>query len=173
MKILINKNSGQVLTVNKILRSDDKVMFTLYDNFILYQQGKFLLDSYLPINKNIVPTELLSWDAYLEYIAVNTILAEYINFVTLDDNQGWCRSTGSDGEPTTLRVMLPYDLVAKETNTDSPLDQLVKGMAQLSPWLTRGEKSGVQYLQFLLPEHKTILESYSYYGVVIDNKIIE
>jgi hypothetical protein len=85
----------------------------------------------------------------------------------------WVYATGSTGLETMVRILIPADLIGKEMFTGSPIDQLIQAMSPLAPWTTRGANSIVQYLEELLPEHKSLLESYNNDGIIIEYKLSE
>jgi len=172
MKKLINKTSGQVIEITKIMRSEDKVVYNIYDNDICYIQNIILVTKLVSINLDILSISGLTYSEYLEYIALETIKSIHSEFIESEEITNWTIETSSNGNPTTVRILIPLELVGKVTNTGNALDLLIQKMTPFSNWVTRGEKSSVQYLEFLLPEDETILDSYSDSGVVINRKII-
>lgn len=170
-KILINKTTGQIIEILGVNRNTETVTYQIYDNGINLSLGKVSMIKSIVFNPTIVCSIPRTYTEFMEYIGVETVKAMHPTFEESEDLINWCRPIGSTDEPTTIRVLIPNDLMAKEIFTGSPLDQLVQAMSVYKEWCTRGELSLVQYLVELLPEHKYILDSYVSQGVIIDYKV--
>lgn len=170
MQHLINLTTGQVLLFKKTMKSEDKLAYTLYDNGIDYTRGVFLEDTFMLLDKTIVPTELLAYTEYLDYIGLTTLKNAFPDFIETENPDQWIKETGSTDLPTTVRVLLPNEFIGKQLYTGSLIDQLIQAMSPLSLWATRGDKAIVQYLEELLPEHEAILNGYAVQGVIIEKK---
>jgi len=168
MKTLINNTTGEILQYFKVLRSEQKVVYKLYTNGLLYNQQIAKEDGMLPLDLSVVCPTAVNYDQFMEYIGVETLKQYFPGFTESEEN--WIFVTGSTGLATTVRVFIPSDLFAKVMYTGEPLDLLIQAMSPLKDWTTRNDSGIVQYLEELLPEHIALLEMYSAQGVLIENK---
>lgn len=172
-RILINKTTGQILEVLAVNGAYGTVTCQLYDNGIYLKLGKVTKIDAIAFNPTVTCPTPMNYAEFMEYIGVETAKAFYAGFVEEEDLVNWCKPMGSTDSPTTIRVLIPNELMAKEVFTGSPLDQLIQGMSIYKEWCTRGELSIVQYLVELLPEHKYVLDAYSDKGVIVEYRVIE
>jgi len=171
MKTLINTTTGQIITIDKVMRSEESVKYTLYDNGIDLNNVKKYSEAIIPIDMNLVPPIPMNQASYHEYVSIVAIKAVHANFVEADDTVNWCIPIGSTTNPTTVRVLVPFFTIGKRIYTGEPIDILLQAMSYLTTWTSRGNSSVVQYLEELLPEHQAILEAYASDGIVIDYKV--
>jgi hypothetical protein len=168
MKALINNTTGEILQYFKVLRSEQKVVYRLYANGLLYNQQIAKEDGMLPLNLETVCPNPSTYDQFMEYIGVETLKQSFQGFTESEEN--WVFETGSTGLTTTVRVFIPSDLFTKVMYTGEPLDLLIQAMSPLKDWTTRNDAGIVQYLEELLPEHRGLLEMYVEQGVLIEDK---
>lgn len=168
MKTLINNTTGEILQYFKVLRSEQKVVYKLYSNGLLYNQQIAKEDGMLPLNLAVVCPNPSNYEQFMEYIGVETLKQNFTGFTESEEN--WIFATGSTGLATTVRVFIPSDLFAKTMYTGEPLDLLIQAMSPLKDWTTRNNSGIVQYLEELMPEHRSLLEMYSILGVIIEDK---
>ena len=171
MKTLINTTTGQIITIDKVMRSEESVKYTLYDNGIDLRNGKKHAESILPLDMTLVPSIPMNQADYHEYVSIVAIKAVHANFVESNDIINWCIPVGSTLLPTTIRVLVPFFTIGKRIYTGEPIDVLLQAMSYLTTWTSRGNTSVVQYLEELLPEHQAILEAYASDGIVIEYKV--
>lgn len=169
-KILINKTTGQVINVVKIMRTEDSILYHLYDNGIDFMNNKPLKSETVKFDTTAVPETPMNFSELTDFLGVKTVQAMYSGFEISDEGLNWVHEVGSTGEKTTIRVFLPHELLGKIFGDGSPLDQLVQAMKVFKPWVVSGDRGNVQYLIELLPEHRVLLEMYSSQGVIIQDK---
>lgn len=178
MKTLINNTTGEILQYFKVLRSEQKVVYKIYSNGLLYNQQTVKEDGLMPINFGIQFDTPISFNPGVTSEAIYNNTMEFLGLATLkqaspgfvESENNWIFETGSTGNSTTVRVFIPSDLFAKVMYTGEPLDLLIQAMSPLKDWTTRNDSGIVQYLEELLPEHKAIIEMYAEYDVLIEYK---
>ena len=158
--MLINKQTGQIIKYSSRYLSGGKVEIELFDNGIDFENMIVLKTDSLQVLRNIEPDKPLTLVDLENYSIIETIIQVYPGFELSDDQRNWVFQTGSTGELTTIRILMPHETLAKSFGTGDALDQLTEAMKPLTQWSVRGEKSSVQYLEELLPEHRAILEMY-------------
>jgi hypothetical protein len=171
MKTLINTTTGQIITIDKVLRSEESLKYTLYDNGIDLKNGKKYSEAILPLDMTATPPTPMNLADYMDYVSVIAVQLVYPTFVESEDTINWCIPVGSTLLPTTLRVLVPFFTIGKRIYTGEPIDILLQAMSYLTTWTSRGNSSVVQYLEELLPEHQAILEAYASDGIVIEYKV--
>ena len=171
MKTLINTTTGQVITIDKVLHSEESMKYTLYDNGIDLKNGKKYLEAVLPLDMTATPPTPMNLAAYMDYVSVIAVKLVYPTFDESEDTVNWCIPIGSASNATTLRVLVPFFTIGKRIYTGEPIDVLLQAMSYLTTWTSRGNDSVVQYLEELLPEHLAILQAYESDGVKIDYKV--
>ena len=170
MKTLINTTTGQVITIDKVLRSEESMKYTLYDNGIDLKNGKKYSEAILPLDMSATPPTPMNLASYMDYVSVIAVQLVHPTFVVSEDTVNWCIPIGSASGQTTLRVLVPFFTIGKRIYTGEPIDILLQAMSYLTAWTSRGNDSVVQYLEELLPEHLAILKAYESDGVIIENK---
>ena len=159
---LINNQTGQVLEYIKTMRSEQKAVYKLYANGILYKNGIAQVNDMIALTPETVALLL----EFLQGISIESLKQSFIGFTESEND--WIHETGSTGNPTTVRVFIPSDLFAKVMYTGEPLDMLIQAMSPLKDFTTRNDAGIVQYLEELLPEHRALLEMYV--DILIENK---
>ena len=164
---LINNQTGQVLEYVKTMRSEQKTVYKLYANGILYKNRVMQTNDMVALNLEILIPES-NYTQFHERLGVESLKQSFTGFTEQEND--WIFETGSTGMPTTVRVFIPSDLFAKTMYTGNYLDMLIQAMSPLKDFTTRNEAGIVQYLEELLPEHKAIIEMYADFGVLIEYK---
>jgi len=165
---LNNITTGEIININK--SKDSGIFYEIFENKYCLEHNLF------PINKvcekrdsDLLPTIPLTENQLIELSSQLEILKTETNFELSNDLQNWCIKKGSEGGDTLIRLLIPNTLIIKELNTGSNLDLLIKAIESLSPFAIRGVNYSTQYLEYLLPEHRIIVESYP--EIIIENKV--
>lgn len=153
---LNNISLNRVAKVDKIDFSQNEIVFSIYEFGFA--------------NKKISQERFTSPETLKDFLnqSVNCnneclrILKEnYLTGYELSgDAKNWAIQTGSTGDPTLIRVFVPYSVSGQVFNTGNALDILLKAMDGLVNFLIKDVTGGMQYLEYLLPEHRAILEQY-------------
>ncbi|RLD69230.1 MAG: hypothetical protein DRI95_00630 [Bacteroidetes bacterium] len=96
----------------------------------------------------------------------------YPEYVVNEDAQNWTMPTGTEGEPTNLRVYMPACLLNANLWQDTDIGLLIESMRIFKDYKQSLAWGGMQYLKFLEPDARAILESYADKGVIIENKAL-
>lgn len=89
------------------------------------------------------------------------------------EEPNWCITTGSTGQPTTVRVTIKKSLIGDVMYSGIALDQLIQMIEPLSIWAVSPEMYRVQYLEELLSPAKEILFGYVGNGIKIEKLVPE
>lgn len=164
MKILIHPTNGSIITIDKLLRSEDKIILTKYDNGILKainvpfeKDGNFTIN----LNKTIIPTELLAWNDYINWICEQTSLLRFNTYQLAGNlSTNYVFLKGITNANTVIRVYIPFELAGQASASENSLYTWMETVKTQKAFRTNGRYGFVQYLETLSASDKTMLESY-------------
>jgi len=160
----LNNTNGKVIILDKIDILQNRIVYSVYE----YGGGQVLEQKAL-VFTTINLKDYLGIETNFEALCYTKLVEEKeTDFVISEDVQNWTIVKGSTSENTTLRVYIPSNLTNKVLNTGNDLDILIKAMSPLAEWVNRLVNGSMQYLEFLEPEAKVILEEYP--EIIIENK---
>lgn len=169
MRHINNPTSGEVIIVDKV--TDNGIYYSLFENAIHSTRNEYFISKNVATyDKSYIPTELMSINESITEAAQIKILETETNFVLSDDRKNWVIENGSTAEPTTLRILIPNEVVAREIALNSDFGNLLIAMRALSEWAVIYPHCLVQYLEELLESQKSLIESYTSSGIIIDYK---
>lgn len=149
MKTLIHSN-GKMIVINKISRAEDKVYFTNYDNGIHKIYGIPNIDNpdgKCNIDKNVLPTEYLSYNDYLDWICEQSVLIDKPSYTLAGaGNVNWVFNRGLNNDLTTVRVYIPYDVMGESSAAEDALYTWMNSIVNQKAYRTTGKMGIVQYL---------------------------
>jgi len=172
MKTLTHTN-GKMIVINKIARADDIIYFTNYDNGVLRKAGIPQLDNpdgKCNIDKNIIPTELMKWNNYLDWVGEESVLIDKPTYTLAGvNNVNWVFNKGLGNNNTTVRVYIPFEQLG---DSDQAVDALSTWMTSKIPekaYRTTGKMGIVQYLVSMTQEEIDMFATYP--TCIIDYKV--
>lgn len=181
------ENGGRLLRIKKI--SDSGIYYNIYENYSFLSKN-LLLNDELGISQskridNSIGSIEINHGGFLSELiyeaALEVILQIETAFIINEDEYNWNVIYGSTNNETLFRITIPnnvYDkaLMARD-NSDNEffmLWQVIDFCQKELPVTTSNltYNAMVQYLEEILPEHLSIIESYIKYGVSIEQKSI-
>lgn len=187
MSQLNNRITGEIIKIDKI--SNLGIYYSIFENSFLLSQNKFgvsknidLFDKNIQVDKSSFEGTTISHNDIEQYLTFQKIIEVETNFEISEDYRNWFIETGSTDEETLLRLFIPriaYNnaLKSKDTPADYyyPLWQIIEyGTTNIEVKYSQiTDNSIVIYLLTLLPEHKTILDTYRTDGVLVEDRYPE
>ena len=179
MKYLNNKTNGNVIRITKV--SDSAIYYSIFENSVFADKNEFaksivIAESIndvmvLEVNKTLIEVKQ---DCALQIISDNEP-----DFTIENDEKNWYITKGSTGIDTSIRLFIPnmaYDsALADKDNPEGlffMLWQVISfGTTNIDAKFSQiTYNSIILYLEELLPEHKSIIEMYADFGVLIEYK---
>jgi len=164
MQVLNNPNGKQIEIIN-INYSQNNVVYKINEFGGSNSENQNLFQSEISF-VNYETQTVKTFDEIFDLIG-----SKLTDYSKSTDLQNWTIPTGTNDEPTVIRVYLPTKLVNKHLWTGSDLDILMQAMKIFKDYKQTLENGSMQYLKFLQNADKLVLENYANEGIIIEDKI--
>jgi hypothetical protein len=113
------------------------------------------------VNKLIVPTELLIWNQYMEWICEQSSVLRFSTYTLAFYNDiNYVHKKGITAANTVVRIFVPFELAGVASSTENTLYTWMEAVKTQKAFRTNGKYGFVQYLETLSAGDKTMLEGY-------------
>lgn len=163
MKTLINKKTGQIIVIKKIMRSEDKIVIDFFDNDILYSKNQVLKTMIIEINKQVLPDKVYNYNDYMNYIAGQTVIDMFKDFERIKEEE---IKTTDPVNP--IRIYVPFEIIGKEAIKSGIFSNLLTTLSADVKNQKTCETGIISALATIKPEEKQVIEENKDSGIIIE-----